>query len=192
MNEFESLMDKHKDREAWILGKGPSLDLYKEKMSRGCVIIGVNNVGNYHRVHYSITTDGFAKDAYGKAEISQLTALPHRGGFSHKKDDIWFLHCDDMRSDGYAGRLSKEQVSTSRWLYTCSSSAQPAVHLAWYMGCTKIHMIGIDGGVGYAEGLPRNKRDPGQTYDDLLIGTLRIANLCFGKNWHRLTREQRK
>jgi len=180
-------MDKHKGEKAYVLGKGPSLERFT-KPDDG-IVIGVNDVGNTIHTHYSVTTDGFKPGVLGNAEYARLTALPHRQGFAYDPDsEIWFLHCDDLNRDGGSALLSKAQVAHSRRLYTCSSSAQPAVHLAWYLGCSELRMYGIDGGTGYAPGMIEH---PDQDYSRpdrftfMLRDTIRLANHLFGNRWTR-------
>jgi len=181
-------MNRHEGAKAYVLGKGPSLVKYKPEP--GSIVIGVNDVGNTIPVHYSVTTDGFKPGVLGKAMIARLTALPHRHGFNYDpKTEVWFLHCDDVNRDGGSARLNKRQVAATRRLYCCSSSAQPAVHLAWYLGCTSLHMCGIDGGSGYAPGMIEHvdeKYNNPDRFTFMLKDTLRIANHCFGG---RITRE---
>lgn len=185
---FKQLMDKHKGMTACVLGKGPSLVKYKPIENE--IVIGVNDVGNTIPVDYSITTDGFKPGVLGKARIARLTALPHREGFSYDPEtEVWFLHCDDLNRDGGSLKYySKGKVAHSRWLYTCSSSAQPAVHLAWYLGCWKLRMFGIDGGSGYAPGMieheDKDYKNP-ERFTAFLKDTIAVADYYFRNCWTR-------
>lgn len=185
--EFKELMNSHHKHKAYVLGKGPSLAGWERPDDS--VVIGVNDVGNFHPVDYSVTTDGFKPGVLGAAKIARLTALPNRGGMDHDKTtEMWFLHCDDLRRDGYACRFDRETIARTRWLYTCSGSAQPAIHLAWYLGCTELELVGIDGGKGYAKGMVDHADDQynhPDRFTHMLADTLRVANFCFGKRWTR-------
>jgi len=188
MDDFRKLMNAHEGKAAVVLGKGPSLDKYEP--IEGPIIIGVNDVGNTIPVDYSVTTDGFKPGVLGKAKLAKLTAIPNRAGFDYNEDEVWFLHCDDT-GDGGPSRLAREDVAESRWLYTCSSSAQPAIHLAWYLGCTYLHMFGIDGGRGYAKGMIEHEEkdyNHPDRFTKYINSTLRIANICFGNRWERCSK----
>jgi hypothetical protein len=187
---FEGLMNKHEGSKAYVLGAGPSLDNFTQPDDG--LVIGVNDVGKRFTLDYVVSTDGYVMD--GKTFLSEATvrliALPYRhkdtGNLSHSinPEDEWFLHCHDIRRDGCAARLTKEQVRDTRWLYTASSSIQPAIHLAWYLGCTSMQLVGVDGGSGQATGLEHDHAKPG-IYDYMIPDTVAIANRCFGKNWTR-------
>jgi hypothetical protein len=174
---FEELMNKHEGAKAYVLGKGPSLDKFTQPDDG--IVIGVNNVGNRFDLDYVVCTDGYeySNDTQLSDAKTRLVALPYRDQMNGRKrshdikdGDIWFLHCHDIRRDGCAARLTKEQVRETRWLYTASSSIQPAIHLAWYLGCTSMELYGVDGG--------------GQ-YEMMIPDTVAISNRCFGKNWSR-------
>ena len=190
---FEQLMDKHKGAKAYVLGKGPSLDKFTQPDDG--VVIGVNDVGKRFALDYVVSTDGYCvadgtRFITSRKETTRLIGVPHNCHktrekvFTVDKGDFWFLHCHDIRRDGCAARLTKEQVRETRWLYTASSSIQPAIHLAWYLGCTSMQLVGVDGGSGQAKGLEYDQAKPG-IYDFMIPDTVAIANRCFGKNWTR-------
>lgn len=173
-------MDKHKGEKAYVLGKGPSLERFTTPDDG--IVIGVNDVGKRCDLDYVVSTDGYENDLSG-AKV-KLIGVPHHGKFTVEDGDVWFLHCHDIRRDGAAARLTKNQVRQTRWLYTASSSIQPAIHLAWYLGCESMELYGVDGGSGQAQGLEHDYAKPG-VYDFMLPDTVAIANRCFGKNWTR-------
>ena len=46
---------------------------------------------------------------------------------------------------------SRRRLALLPWLYVHDSSVQPAIHLAWYLGCTGLMLVGIDGGCGQSQ-----------------------------------------
>jgi hypothetical protein len=118
-----------------------------------------------------------------------FVAIPYRENgkksFDHKKAD-WFLHCHDIRREGTALRQTRDQVADTRWLYAASSTAQPAIHFAWYLGCTQLYLVGV-GGSGYSA---KFEGDSGLNTDKAYYmwyqDTKRACNVLFGRNWDHL------
>jgi hypothetical protein len=113
--------------------------------------------------------------------------IPYANGKTHKKKDHeWFLHCHDANREGTALRQSPEQVSQNRWLYTASSSVQPAIHFAWLTGCSELLLVGI-GGKGYSKEFRKTKgRNTDSAYHMIYQDTKQVANVLYGKKWSHM------
>jgi len=182
---FAELENAHAGRKAWILGKGPTVENYKPEP--GSVVIGVNDVGDLHECHYIVTTDGYK--AISQAKAVRLIGVPYQveGGVSFhvREGDLYFLHLDDLNGEMAASRLIRPFIKASRWLYCCSSSIQPAIHLAWYLGCTEVELAGVGMGGGYAKGLPTRTMNTESWYGILWYGTKRILDVLYPDKWTR-------
>jgi hypothetical protein len=151
---FAGLMNKYRGYRAIVIGKGPSYDDWTGP-EQDDITIGLKDVGLWTPVMYSITTDGYQTPASGK--LGHLVGLP-ASPVAKREDpmelhagDMWFHLRQDCKRKYPALQLTRERVRDSRFLAAASSTAQPAVHLAWYMGCTSLLLVGIDGGGGHAK-----------------------------------------
>ena len=184
--DFPGYKNHHQGRPAVVFGKGPSLDL-RPPAPPGAITIGVNNVGEYVPVMYSLACDGLPVKPTGKiAHFSGVPASPQskegrQTPFVIHQGAIWFLHVPDPNREYPATRFTRSQVATTRYLTAASSSAQPAIHLAWYMGCTSLMLIGVDGKGGYAKTIGKEfGRSPSYRYASMKKDTMHVAYVLFG------------
>jgi hypothetical protein len=188
--KWEQYLNSKQGATAYVVGKGPTLDKWRKDgcpKEPGAVVLGCNDVGNYVDVDYTFTTDGYARVADKGVRFLGLPYRTESGEKSHhkKKGDEWFLHCHDIRRDGCAARQTMAQLAETRWLYTASSSVQPAIHFARYLGCAKLFLVGVDGVGGYAQGVS-GTADTAEKYAMLRRDTVQISNAMFGKHWRDL------
>lgn len=160
---FPELNNLHAGRPAVIIGKGPSLDAWLAAGSpqpEGAVRIGVNQVAAVvPEVVYSVSGDAQMDMPEHLALPTQwLRAVPYETcegrltyGF-HLPDKVIRFHCHPANPE-YSRTIlncSQDQLAALTCLHGAMSSADPAVHLAWYLGCTELLLVGIDGGQGRA------------------------------------------
>lgn len=89
-----------------------------------------------------------------------------------------------------AAVLTRAQIAKTHILANHSSSSQPALHFAWYLGASQITLVGIDGPGPDAQhygrrhhayiGLPSSH--PG-TYSGMKRDTEAIVTTLFGTRW---------
>jgi hypothetical protein len=161
---FSELNNRHAGRPAVIIGKGPSLDAW---LAAGCpqlegaVRIGVNQVAAVvPEVAYSVSGDAQMDMLEHLALPTQwLRAVPYMTRMGnllyghHLPDKVIRFNCHPASVAFREACLnsSREQMAAMTWLHGAMSSADPAVHLAWYLGCTEVLLVGIDGGEGRAQ-----------------------------------------
>jgi hypothetical protein len=161
---FAELNNLHAGRPAVIIGKGPSLDAWLEAgcpQPEGAVRIGVNQVAAVvPEVTYSVSGDAQMDRPEHLALPTQwLRAVPYRtctGKLTYGNclpDAVIRFHCYPAVTEFSRAILksSRDEVAALVWLHGALSSADPAVHLAWYLGCTELLLVGIDGGEGRAQ-----------------------------------------
>lgn len=148
---FDHFCNLHEGMTGVIVGKGPSFDTWKEKRftrPENSIIIGINHVYKFAPVDYAIGADegSFADN-------------PPRMGFRWRgklgledSPGFWWVNKFGRRKhkDGDVKKFSRSDIANNRQLFSISSTSQMAIHLAWYMGCTDIALIGLDGHGGYA------------------------------------------
>lgn len=186
--KFQEYKDCHAGKIAYVFGKGPSVDIWKEcgmPILPNSITISVNNFAEIYQTDYVFSTDQGIWFAYS-GKIATFMAMPNDKGksFEKKADHDWFLHCHDIRRDCAALRLTKDQIAETRWLYTASSSVQPAIHFAWYTGCSELILVGVDGGTGHSKHIRQAGDSP---YEMMKKDTTRVANYLFGKKWAHYT-----
>ncbi len=194
---WEGLNNAFAGRPAVLVGKGPSLDAW---LAKGCpsppnaVCVGINNVAwVVPNVPFSVSAD-VQMDYYAPTASATGTTcirgVPYQTTegewIAEAKADgsIWF----DAHTFNHETRLSqtREELAEHRRLYCRSSSANPGIHLAWYMGFASIVLIGMDGGTGRASALAGlQDRDPPPTYDLMREHVDAQCDRLWGMKWSR-------
>ena len=146
-----------------IAGKGPSFGEWAalgHLAQPNTVFIGINHAANAMPFAcFGVSTDDIEALVPRKPHVQWVRGIPYRsycnGTSSPTKDnstvhedDFTFVHteeCDKSRLE-----QTREQLAVSRKLYCHGSSAHPAIHFAWYLGCQRPVFFGLDGGSGYA------------------------------------------
>lgn len=187
-------------RRALILAKGPSLDLWLaagRPHEEGALVIAINEAACVG-AQYGLSNHHNLPHAH-EHPVQWVVSLP-----TGKKDftppswrlppwaSHWFLHVHGRELLAQ----TREQIAESRLLYNQSSSAQPAVHFAWYLGCTSLLFVGLDGGHTPAHsqtvaarcprmpppGAPAH-RSPAEHYALMAAHTTTAAETLFSTAW---------
>lgn len=149
--EFSYFKLKHAGETCYIFGTGPSLAKFVETEKAPHFSIGINAAVKTAGCTYGITTDKDAFIKYGKEGVlwflpeymNESPGVPSREATPNGKNIVlWKMNTwrDSAKLD-----QSVEELAVSRELYCYSSSAHPAVHLAYYMGAKNLVLVGIDG-----------------------------------------------
>lgn len=149
--KFSDFKLKHQGETCYIFGAGPSLAKFVETEKAPHFSIGINAAVEKVECTYGITTD---KDAFIKCgKEGVLWFLPENMNKSHgipsreATPDGENIVLWKMNTSKHTTKLdqSVEELAFSQELFCCSSSAHPAVHLAYYMGAKNLVLVGIDG-----------------------------------------------
>jgi len=181
---WESLANSAAGRPALVIGKGPSLDAWlaaKQPQPENAVLIGVNHAAAIVPCHFAATTHG-EHDDYGTIQTQWLVAIPYAGKTTPPPWAAhWFIHLHGF----HLLNQSRADIARAHILWNQSSSAHPAIHLAWYLGCTSLTLVGLDGGHGYAQAVKSTTSPPVNPngYRGTRKDTDKGAALLFGTSW---------
>jgi len=186
---FHDLQNLHAGRPAVVIGKGPSLDAWLAAgcpQPEGAVRIGVNHVGGAVPCDFNVSVHS------DQPEMDPIPGVWLRG-IAHGwnlmfKEVKWKLPHGGhwmLTGSGIPLLTDRAQVADCHWFWCETSSSQPAIQLAWYLGCDSLMLVGIDGGAAQAEAA---KAVPGgtskaQDYGRMLKDTWFIADALFGTRW---------
>ena len=118
----------------WLMGDGGMWNEYLEMVRNGCGVIGVFRNPMYV---WKLGADGSFKMNWVETPAPAGDNIIYWDGSKPINPDALYY--------------MREEVTQRNMLYSQRGSLCIAVHLAWYMGCEVIHMVGIDGTVGHAE-----------------------------------------
>lgn len=195
---WEQLANSAQDRPAIILGKGPSLDLWLQSPSlpvsaagvseSSPIIIGINHAAQLTPCHFGVTTHPENVE-YADIPTQWLVSLPYPRTMadSHWIKPAyaahWFLHTHGLQ----LLEQTREQIADLHSLWNQSCSAHPALHFAWYLGCTSVLFVGLDGTTTYAQAVAQTKTKPvkggGLQYAGNRADTETGARILFGDRW---------
>ena len=187
---WHELNNAYAARPALLIGKGPSLQSWLEARSPkpdNAVVIGINHSAAATPCDYAVTTHGSEPwlEPINTQWVVGLPFSPHTTAPEcwqrPKYCPHWFLHtCGWHLLD-----QTRDQIADLHSLWNHASSAHPGIHLAWYLGCTSLTLIGIDGGGGYANSVRDlwKPPSPDAAYASMRKSTERACNQLFGSAW---------
>lgn len=197
---LEQFVGKHAGQPAYVIGKGPTLDLFLES-PEGSLLICVNEAA----LVVSSPTYFFAHDAVHVANVANPLVHIHENGDLQRLSHVSLEYphgCvailrEEHRELGiiegipatsvYTYRkaqekkalltLGPEKLAETGELYGESCTTQSALHFAKLCGCSEVVMVGIDGGFEYAKCLGGMGLVKGAWYDKNRGDTCRILEL---------------
>ena len=154
MRTIAELLNKHQGEEAWIFGKGPSLDSFDFR-SAGPLRICINE----SLLHVPDPTYFFAHDEIPIQNVASrwLAACsailqPVRGQWAQKcgipAETIYAYEKRDRELDIL--NWSAEQIARKGSLLGLTGTVHSALHFCRLIGTPSIVFVGMDGGLGYA------------------------------------------
>jgi hypothetical protein len=179
-------MNKFHGARLVLLGRGPSLSLYKGT-ERNDVTIAINSSTEASfsisgHILKDVTRDGYIH-AKSQHEIEPLIDIRHHrlpvGSVPWAKMDEskdWFLPLHHGNS------FTPSKVEMAR--YSCipiSVSGVAGVRLGWFLGCSSMIAYGCDGGFGYAKDFGINPNGSGYDKNRELVEL--EAKKCFGHKY---------
>jgi hypothetical protein len=168
--KFANLMDRHKGETCWIVGTGPSLDAIDPADITGPRIY-LNRAAFALPAERYVTYWLVADDAWGQqiegpwsehlrnvirgdADTILLARNPllvPSGAHTKPHDGPHIVHWKSQHAPRAALRcMTRTEIAECGELYSHCGTAAPAIHAAWFMGCTRIILTGIDGTDGHA------------------------------------------
>jgi hypothetical protein len=125
---LNALVNKHLGEEAWLLGKGPSLDLLDISKTHGVLAVCNEAIYAYPEADYVFSFYADRKDI-DAGDAMLFTGEEYHGCFCHDIED-------------YEPRSS---------LFIKHSTAEMALSVLLIMGVAKVHLCGFDPGEKYSK-----------------------------------------
>ena len=178
MTTLADLNNKHGGKECWIFGTGPSLDSIdmdtvtgpRILINRAAFAVPYSDDETYWMVidnwwEYDVTDTWYktldrVKSGCGMIGVfrdnSKIPLFPTGSNVTNKipsriSENIIIWDCVG-KIDNECLYYTREEVASKNKLYPSSGSINSAVHLAWYMVCHKIKLVGVDGTVKITPG----------------------------------------
>ena len=187
---WHALNNAYAGRPAVLIGKGPSLQTWLDAGSPipdNAVLIGINHAAGSIPCDYAVTTHGEAPylEHISTRWVVGLPLWPHTTKPECWQRPAWCPHWFLHVCGWHLLDQTRDQIADLHSLWNHTSSAHPGIHLAWYLGCSSLTLVGIDGGNGYAEAMHKLSPPPGPdaAYASMRKSTERACNHLFGNAW---------
>jgi hypothetical protein len=157
MHHLSELLRCHDGSQAWIFGKGPSLDVFDAR-GAGRLRICINE----SLLRVEVPTYFFAHDERPISHVAEhwqsgckAILEPDRANFAAHKgippDDIYvYRKCEQ---DFNVLHLTPEEIAKSGQLLSLSGTVHSAIHFCRLVGAAALVFVGIEGRGGYANSL---------------------------------------
>jgi hypothetical protein len=167
--QFADLNNRHAGLTCWICGTGPSLERLNYANVAG-PLIALNRAAfvmpaYLPAIYWLVLDDAWGLNVHGPWN-EHLQSLSWRvneiGVFrdpllardrltpAPRGENIVTFHVMRERHREQVLELNRGQLAQLGQLYGRIGAAAPAVHLAWYLGCERVVLAGIDGTTGQA------------------------------------------
>lgn len=147
------------EEECYIIGKGPSLDLYDMERLNGKLTICINdsfklvNNPNFIFYHDAVFKDDFEESNLpktqwilpvflNKPDKTKIRCTHYLDSFTNKDIYLYYKKHVDTFSSDLNNSLFLDNILLSK-----SGTIQSAIHFAYCLGVKKINFIGVDGGI---------------------------------------------
>lgn len=179
MRTIAELLNKHVDEEAWIFGKGPSLDGF-DFARAGALRICINE----SLLIVPEATYFFAHDEVPIERVSGKWPAKCRAILEPRRGE-WAMHCgisadsifiyDKRECDLDVLNWSAEQIALKGCLLGLTGTAHSAIHFCRLIGAASICLVGMDGGGGYARSLNLTTPTGGGQHDLIRRDSIKVA-----------------
>jgi hypothetical protein len=174
--DFAAFCNRYAGRPGWVVGRGPTLYRYEDLATVDGPVFFINDaVSQENRLAAKCDSFFFAHDLelavwLGKIRSTSVLVIDHpitsqtrKGLLSGPHDPllqregkvVLYRRLGEFEPDVLLER-SRLEIARSQQLYVKSGTIHPLLHFAWYVGCSKLYLIGCDGlpTVGYDGRLP--------------------------------------
>ena len=165
LNSICEMAGIHSGQEAWVFGKGPSLDRFDMNQA-GSLRVCINEIlfyipgPRYFFAHDQIGVQRVTEEAWPADCIAVLE--DHFARYAVERG----LPSSSIRAytkrQGDLGALNEtpEQMASNRGLYGQSGTVHSALHFCYFVGVSKVTLVGFDGGNDYAKCYTHGVLDP--------------------------------
>jgi hypothetical protein len=182
--DFAAFCNRYAGRPGWVVGRGPTLYRYEDLATVDGPVFFINDaVSQETRLAAKCDSFFFAHDLemavwLGKIRSTSVLVIdfpitaytrkglltgPHDPLLQRKGEVVLYRRLGEFEPDLLLER-SRLEIARSRQLYVKSGTIHPLLHFAWYVGCSRLYLIGCDGlpTVGYDGRLPNLSRSKQQ------------------------------
>jgi hypothetical protein len=215
--ELATLCNRYEGRPGWVIGRGPTLYQYQNLATVDGPVFFIND-SVCQEIQLAAKCDSFffAHDEsmagwLGKIRSTAVLVTDHLNAFIPGRclirgpDDpllqregkvILYNEFGEFEQSSLLER-SRDEIARSQQLYVKAGTIHSLLHFAWYVGCSKLYLIGCDGlpNVGYDRRLQNLSNSNSHSsyvirhYQDIMLRILKMPVEYIGTPLHRVTFE---
>jgi hypothetical protein len=170
IQSFDSYCDRYQGRTGWVVGRGPTSYRYEDLARADGPVFFVNDaVGQEKWLGPGQDSFFFAHDASMRCWLKPgllrsvpvlIADQPETGPVGQRMEGL-ILSAGDRQLEGLtrvvlyrkSGPLDREtlldrtrpEIARAGQLHTWSGTIHPLLHFAWYVGCSRLNLVGCDG-----------------------------------------------